>query len=397
MIARGSSLDQRLADDAAAGGAVPVPVLVGGCGSGRTERLRRLHATLGDGAQYIDLERVATTPERCHQTIVADSPFVVPDAPAETPRDARAAFDALLSFFMRAAARDGRPATFLLDEVLEMRTFESFPGLRTALAELSRAIAHSPNRFVVATRFSARASRWIATVPERFEIVPLVPLPIDEVREWIDPHGPRTTARDEADDVAHAVHTLVGGQPGYVKALIGQMTVMRASGATDPISALAASMSDGELASRCRFSYELRLHRARGYGALKAIVEVLACEEPLTLTLISQRIGRTPGSTKDYLSWLLDVDLVTCVRKRYRLADPLIRLWVRINRGPSLPDEDRVIGEVQQYALDRLREAPPAALVAAAGSERTRSFERTPALERPGAERAARSGIIEID
>ena len=34
-------------------------------------------------------------------------------------------------------------------------------------------------------------------------------------------------------------------------------------------------------------------------------------EEPLTLTEISLRLRRTPGSTKDYLSWLEDVDLVT--------------------------------------------------------------------------------------
>ena len=154
--------------------------------------------------------------------------------------------------------------------------------------------------------------------------------------------------------------------------------------------------ADGELAAHCRFSYELRLHRARGYGALKAILEVLADEEPLTLTIVSHRIGRTPGSTKDYLSWLLDVDLVTCVRKRYRLADPLIGLWVRINRGPGIPDEDRVISEVQQYALHRLREAPPAAVAAAAGIERTRAFD-APSLERPEAARPARSGIIEID
>ena len=94
---------------------------------------------------------------------------------------------------------------------------------------------------------------------------------------------------------------------------------------------------DGELAVRCRFSYELRLHRARGYGALKAILDVLAADEPLTLTGIAQRLDRTPGSTKDYLTWLQDVDLVACDRKRYRFADPLLRLWVRINRGRASP------------------------------------------------------------
>ena len=69
----------------------------------------------------------------------------------------------------------------------------------------------------------------------------------------------------------------------------------------------------------CRFCYELRLHRARGYGALKAILEVLAEEEPLTLTEIAQRLRRTPGSTKDYLSWLEDVDLIVLAPEALQL------------------------------------------------------------------------------
>ena len=47
--------------------------------------------------------------------------------------------------------------------------------------------------------------------------------------------------------------------------------------AIDPVAALAALFApDGRLTARCRESYEFRLHRARGYGALKAILGVLA-------------------------------------------------------------------------------------------------------------------------
>ena len=90
----------------------------------------------------------------------------------------------------------------------------------------------------------------------------------------------------------------------------------------------------------CRYSYELRLHRARGYGALKAILDILAVEEPLTLTEISIRLKRTPGSTKDYLSWLEDVDLVASKQKRYSFTDPLLRLWVSLHCRPVPPSVD---------------------------------------------------------
>src|SRR5581483_1109363 len=123
----------------------------------------------------------------------------------------------------------------------------------------------------------------------------------------------------------------------------------------DPIGALAALLApDGRLSRQCNFCYELRLHRARGYGALKAILEILGEEEGLTLTEISQRLQRTPGSTKDYLSWLEDVDLVTARSKRYSFVDPLLRVWVRLHCRAAAPTEEDLAREVHRYALTRL-------------------------------------------
>ena len=169
---------------------------------------------------------------------------------------------------MNARGRDGGPATFLLDEVLDVRTFESFPGLRAAQAELARAVAHSPNTFVLASRFEARARRFTGVEPARFDVVRVEPLTTEAVLETLG-----GGLSDDAQDLAETVGLLVDGHAGYVRALASQLAQLRASGATDAISAFAAAMApDGELAARCRFSYELRLHRARGYGALKAIL-----------------------------------------------------------------------------------------------------------------------------
>ena len=376
-----------------------VHVLVGGCGSGRTERLQRLHHELGPrSSQYIDLERVSTTPERCFRAVMNASPFVhngvqgggaqggaaqAAGVPRETASGARPAFDAMLMFLMNASSADGGPATFLLDEILGLRTFESFPGLRSALPELARALAHSRNRFIVSTRFTARARRWIEAAPERFELVPVTPLAPADVRETLGAES----SPAEADELSRVIHRLSDGRPRYTRALLDEMIAQRKEGVADPISALAASLSpNGELDGRCRFSYELRLHRARGYGALKAILQVLSEEEPLTLTQIAQRLDRTAGSTKDYLSWLQDVDMLTCLRKRYTFADPLLRLWVRIYSHPEPPTEERVAREVQNYAMTRLQTIetpPPPERARAAGSSRVIS--------------PAASGIIEID
>ena len=333
-----------------------VPVVLGGCGSGRTTLLHALADRFGRAScQYIDVERSASTPERFHDAVLAASPFVDPAAGTggpTLPSSARDAFDRTLAFLQRARTPDGQAATFLLDEVLELRTFENFPGLRQVLREVVQAIADSPNRFVCSSRYVARAHRVLRDAAARFEVVHLPPLSAADVAGMLPPSDAAGAA--DRDELVSAIHALADGRAAYVHAL-GEMCTAMSQRGGDPISALTALLTtDGALTSWCGYRYELRLHRARGYGALKAILEILADDEPLTLTEIAQRLRRTPGSTKDYLSWLEDVDLVSSRHKRYSFVDPVLRLWVRLHARPMPPGVDDVAREVQQYALSRL-------------------------------------------
>lgn len=368
--------------------AVPsrIPVILGGCGTGRTwllQRLRERGAVRG-AAQYIDVERCATTPERFFDAVVSSSPFPWHGA-ERTPATARDAFDALLAFFDTARAPGGEPCTFLLDEVLELRTFESFPGLRHVLRDLLEALSGSANRFVLTTRYTARAHRLLRDATARFEVMHMPALTQADVIDVLAPafNGYEQMPTDDRDELGRAVEALTDGRVAYVRAIGDAM--VQIGGGPDPISALAALLStDGALDRWCRYCYELRLHRARGYGALKAILDILAEAESLTLTEISQRLHRTPGSTKDYLSWLEDVDLVTSRQKRYSFTDPLLRLWVHLHCRPVPPNEDEVAREVQNYAMARIPHAEPTPALAYAGVE-------------VSAEERKSWGIIEID
>ena len=145
------------------------------------------------------------------------------------------------------------------------------------------------------------------------------------------------TPVEDREFAGRTIQALTDGRAAYV-ARMGDAQAAMSSRGGDPISALTALLTaDGTLTSWCAYRYELRLHRARGYGALKAILEILAEDEPLTLTEIAHRLQRTPGSTKDYLSWLEDVDLILSRQKRYSFADPLMRLWVRLHCRPVPP------------------------------------------------------------
>src|SRR5215831_10086474 len=368
-----------------------IPVLLGGCGSGRTTLLQQLRDRLGRNAtHYVDVDRTATTPERFLRAVTGSSPFAPLDS---APSGTRAAFDATLTFFTRARASGSGQATFLLDEFLELRTFESFPGLRSVLHDLVDGLAESPNRFVLSSRYTARALRLLRDRSARFEIIHMPALTVEDTLDMLGlpASHPASGHAHESEFTARAVQSLGDGRPAYVRAITDELTATRERGGPeghDVVSALVALMSPaGQLARQCCFSYELRLHRARGYGALKAILDILADEEGLTLTEISQRLLRTPGSTKDYLSWLEDVDLVASREKRYSFADPLLRLWVRLHCQPTAPTEEDLVREVHRYALPRLPQQPEHAMAMATAGSSSVDVE----------EERKDWGIIEID
>src|SRR5436190_4197590 len=397
MLTPRTSLARRVT---AALGASPshIPVLLGGCGSGRTSLLQLLRERIGRTvAQYVDVERTATTPERFFRALTAVSLFPVADGIDTVAGNARVAFDATIGLFGRAKTAAGGPATFLLDEFLELRTFESFPGLRRVLHDFIDGLASSSNRFVLTSRYVARTMRLLRDRSARFEVIHMPAFTGEDALDVLGAGGNAAGAGrlepHEAEYLARTVLNLADGRPVYVRAMADELAARReqnghdAAGveSNDAVSALMALFApDARLARECGFSYKLRLHRARGYGALKAILEILAEDEGLTLTEISHRLQRTPGSTKDYLSWLEDVDLVTSRQKRYSYTDPLLRVWVRLHCRASAPSEDDLAREVHRYALPRLPPAEP---------KPTQSTEAAYAMATAG----SRSGLIEID
>jgi hypothetical protein len=307
---------------------------------------------------------------------------------------AQAAFERLMDQFDRVdPAHGGR--TFLFDEFQELRTFENFPGLRHVQRDFIARLAASSNAFVLGSRFTARAHRLLRVAPARFEVIHLAPLDVADVAALARAKDGRA---DWARAVAPSVQAISAGRVAYATALLDAMAGAATSEAETALAELFSP--EGRLTALCRFSYEFRLHRARGYGALKAILGILADEEPLTLTDIAQRLHRTPGSTKDYLSWLEDVDVLTVQRKKYAFDDPLVRLYVRLYAGAEPPTRDTVLLETRGYAADRLAQAQsaPAPAGEASAPAAAQSAPAEPEAELVGSEPPSRdSGIIEID
>jgi len=334
-----------------------ISILIGGCGSGKTNLLLRVSQLSGSTtSQYIDVERSASTPESFWLAVQKQSPYSLSRTQnaQSSSLTARTAFDNLLHFFCEARLPTGEPATFLVDEFFELKMFESFPGIRQALPELLNAVTESKNRFIFSTRYSKRAAKLLLNYTDRVSIIDIPQLTVSETSGHLLALGVGRTD-SERDELSKILLVLADGRASYVRTLCEALSAMEGAEGGDPVSTLASQLVTGApLSQLCQICYERRLGRARGYGALKAILQVLSEEDMLNLTEISHRLGRTPGSTKDYLSWLEDVDLIEIKQKRYRFLDPLLRLWVNLHSRPEPPTESELSREAQEYAVSRL-------------------------------------------
>ena len=261
-------------------------------------------ASGAQAAQYIDVERTATTPERFLRAVTSVSPFPVADTSAAEPpaRAARSTRRSRSSTRARTAA--GEPATFLLDEFLELRTFESFPGLRRVLHDCVDGLAASGNRFVLTSRYVARALRLLRDRSARFEVIHMPALDRRGHARHPRPDRRRRRRRPRCGArrrLSRAHRARARRRPAGLRARARRRARADARARRpgqrrrDQRARRAARAPTAASPKQCGFCYELRLHRARGYGALKAILEILAEEEGLTLTEISQRLQRTPG------------------------------------------------------------------------------------------------------
>src|SRR5712691_1762037 len=178
-----------------------IPVLVGGCGSGRTTLAQQLGDRIGRGPTLlVDVERTATTPERFLRAMASVSPLPLGET---VTSGARAAFDATLDFFNRARTSAGEPITILLDEFLELRTFESFPGLRRVVHEFIDCISTSGNRFVLTSRFLVRTLRLLRDRTARVEVILLPGLSVEDTTDIIGP-----TAASESLDSEYTARSV---------------------------------------------------------------------------------------------------------------------------------------------------------------------------------------------
>lgn len=313
----------------------PPLVLAGPPGAGKTTLLRRLARTLeAEGWRTVSLDFLGavSSPERfvaaSLRALTADRFGALLGTATELRRavaNRAAAAGAVHSLFALWATLDeagGGPVALLIDEPTEIRSLSYFSGLREAHAPLAAALAARGRGTVLATSFPTLTRRLFPGF-EHLEVGPI------EAAE-LEPALRHERVAADAETLVRAAC----GWPRYVRALWPRL-----SGGTPLAAAWAEEMAlGGALETACRGTYETLLLRSRGYGMSKALLATVAEEEGLNLTALVARLGRTPGAVRDYIGWLLGVDVLRAARKRYFYVDGLLRWWVRLH-GRGTPAE----------------------------------------------------------
>ncbi|NUQ38153.1 MAG: restriction endonuclease [Caldilineales bacterium] len=261
----------------------------------------------------------------------------------------------------RLAIALGRPIMCFLDEFPELSALAKFPQTGNPY-KLFRSVMqqHAHVGYVVTGSAVTTMEQMVRDHESplflQLRAIELPPLTAEDTQDLTtkiigQPLNPAAQA---------AVYAYTTGHPFYVTVVVERLREL-ASDEPEAISAeqvaqafvLETLGARGEIYNYCRYLYDISLQKARGYAALKALLQILAEEEGLSLTEVARRMHRRPASVQDYLRWLIDVDLLVIREQRYFYRDAVLRYWIAYtSRGietdgfPNTEDLKRLIADL---------------------------------------------------
>jgi hypothetical protein len=224
----------------------------------------------------------------------------------------------------------------ILDEFQEIRTLTHYPNSQNVLALLRAEMQSQSGIMYLLAGSAVSVLTDLLSNPDSPLFAQFTRLPVDAFDRAATVSLARKLTRDQAPaDLLPLIHSLTNGHPFYITALC-QRLMNLVDVAQRPLDAdtikqafLTETLApQGRIYDFCRYVYDLSLQKAAGYGALKAILQILAAEEGLTASQIARKLRVTSGTASDYLRWLREVDLVIDRQHTYSYRDPVLRFWV---------------------------------------------------------------------
>jgi len=224
----------------------------------------------------------------------------------------------------------------ICDEFQEIRTLENYPNSHNVVALLRAELqSQSEVQYILAgsaiSVLAGLLSNPKSPLFAQFTRIAVEPFDRESTQELAN----KLLSEPLEPDLYPLLHSLTGGHPFYITAVAQRVSylvdVVHRPASSDVIKQafLVETLSPGgRIYDFCRYIYDLSLQKAKGYGALKSVLQILAQEEGLTATQVARQLRVTSGSASDYLRWLCEVDLVVEKDQAYYFRDPVLRFWV---------------------------------------------------------------------
>jgi AAA+ ATPase superfamily predicted ATPase len=239
-------------------------------------------------------------------------------------------------FPRQAAATFDKKLILICDEFQEIRTLENYPNSQNVVALLRAELqSQSAVQYILAgsaiSVLAGLLSKPDSPLFAQFTRIAIEAFDRESTRELAD----KLLVEPLGSDLYPLLHSLTGGHPFYITAVARRISylieVVQRPASPDVIKQafLVETLSPGgRIYDFCQYVYDLSLQKAKGYGALKSVLQILAHEEGLTATQVARLLRVTPASASDYLRWLCEVDLVVEKDRVYYFRDPVLRFWV---------------------------------------------------------------------
>jgi AAA+ ATPase superfamily predicted ATPase len=239
-------------------------------------------------------------------------------------------------FPRQAAATLDKPLVLICDEFQEIRTLENYPNSQNVVA-LMRAELQSQSavQYILAGSANSVLAGLLSNPDSplfaQFTRISVEPFDRESTQELAN----KLLSEPLEADLYPLLHSLTWGHPFYITAVARRMSylvdVVRRPHSLDVVKQafLVETLSPGgRIYDFCQYVYDLSLQKAKGYGALKSVLQILTQEEGLSASEVARQLRVTSGSASDYLRWLCEVDLVIEKDKAYYFRDQVLRFWV---------------------------------------------------------------------
>jgi len=239
-------------------------------------------------------------------------------------------------FPRQAALVQDKKLVLICDEFQEIRTLENYPNSQNVVA-LLRSELQSQNtvQYILAgsaiSVLAGLLSHPDSPLFAQFTRISVEPFDRESTQELAN----KLLSDPIQNDLYPLLHALTWGHPFYITAVARRMSylmdVVQRPLSSDLVKQafLVETLSPGgRIYDFCQYVYDLSLQKAKGYGSLKSVLQILSQEEGLSASEVARQLRVTAGSASDYLRWLCEVDLVVEKDKAYYFRDQVLRFWV---------------------------------------------------------------------